>query len=257
MWRYIQINDNEVFPTYNLLVGIGIAVAMMYLQNNKSFASLEEQIKHRLHFIILIAIFAGFIGAFILDAYTQNIEVKWHNLNEIGLTFYGGFITGMIVLSVMVKLNALPLLKFLNILTPAFCLAHSIGRIGCFLAGCCFGAPTQLPIGVEFPENSLAHLHFQETLTVHPTQLYESLFVFMIFLIVNRPSMQYKFLFYTVSYAVFRFFVEFIRADNRGSLLEQMVLTPSQLIAMFIFIIGVGVIIYKNFGIKRRTKTIT
>lgn len=256
MLRFIQLGENDAFPTYNLLVGVAIAVAMLYLHYDSSYKSLKENEKNRVQAALLMALLFGFLGAYLLDAYTQNISLKWENLNEIGLTFYGGFISGLVVFSLLILQSSVSLLKTLNNFTPAFCLAHSIGRIGCFFAGCCFGAPTLLPTGVAFPENSLAQIHFQENIVVHPTQLYESFFIFTIFLVVKQVHVRSKFLLYMLSYAVFRFFVEFIRADNRGSVFEYTVLSPSQIIALFVFVIATGVIIYKNTNFIKPKKVI-
>jgi len=232
MLRYFQIGENLSIPSYNLFVGIGIAVAMVYLQYEKQFSLLDADKKNAIHLGLLLSIMMGFVGAFTFEAYTQGTPLNWHNLNQIGLTFLGGVTVGILTLTIFLKLKSIAVLRTLNLLTPAFCLSHILGRVGCFFAGCCFGSPTNLSFGVQFPEHSLAHDHFMKNVHVHPTQLYESFFIFIVFLTVRKPEIKSKFLIYLFSYSVFRFFIEFIRADNRGTIFNQSILTPSQFISL-------------------------
>lgn len=90
-----------------------------------------------------------------------------------GLAFQGGLLLAVITALVYIRRHGLPVLSTLDSLALALPLGQSIGRLGCFIAGCCYGRPTNLPWGVTFthPE-SLSILG-----KVHPTQLYESLLV--------------------------------------------------------------------------------
>lgn len=213
---------------------MGIALAMLYLQYEKPFSKLDDNKKHKIHLGLFLSMVVGFIGAFVFDAYTQGIPITLSNLNLIGLTLLGGVAAGLLTLTLFLKCNSLPILTTLNMITPAFCLSHILGRAGCFFAGCCFGSPTRLPFGVKFPKDSLAYFHFHKEVYVHPTQLYESVFILLLFFIIRRNSVKNKFLIYISSYSVFRFSIEFIRADNRGIILNQSWLTPSQFISLII-----------------------
>jgi phosphatidylglycerol:prolipoprotein diacylglycerol transferase len=243
MWQYFSVSETTVIPAYNLFVGMGIAVGMLYLQYEKQFTILSIDKKNTLHSGILLSIVIGFIGAFTFDAYTKGIVINFNNLNQIGLTLLGGIVSGFLTLTIFLKLKSIPIYNTLNLLTPAFCLAHILGRVGCFFAGCCFGTPTDSPLGVKITKNSLAHLHFHEDVHVHPTQLYESFFILLVFLVVKQPNTKYKFSFYIIAYSIFRFFLEFIRADDRGILFNQSILTPSQFISLTI-VIGAIVLTY-------------
>lgn len=239
MWRYIQIGEDSFIPAYNLFVGLGIALAMLYLQYEKKFANFSFQKKNAIHTGLFISIIFGFIGAFTFDAYTQGIKLSLSNLNQIGLTLLGGIVAGLLTFSIFLKIKSIPVLSTLNILTPAFCISHLLGRVGCFFTGCCYGSPTNSIFGVQFPKDSLAHTHFQADLHVHPTQLYESIFILFVFIFVRRSSINNKFLFYIISYCIFRFFIEFIRADNRGIIFNQSFLTPSQFISLTIAVFAI------------------
>ncbi len=174
MLRYLDIGNNNFIPSYNLFVGFGIAMAMLFLQYQKPFKTKTDKEKHKIHLSLIVSILLGFIGAFIFDAYSQNIALTFDNLNQIGLTFLGGLISGLMILVICLKLASLQILPTLNILAMPFCIAHFFGRLGCFMAGCCFGSPTKSFLGVTFPIDSLPHNHYHELIKIHPTQLYES-----------------------------------------------------------------------------------
>ena len=109
-------------------------------------------------------------------------------------------------------------------------IAHAFGRIGCFLAGCCYGKETDSWIGVQFP-----HLHEK----VIPTQLIESGFLFLLtgilLVLILVFNFKYTFIVYLGAYSVFRFIIEFFRGDPRGNFLG--IFSPSQVWSIFIWII--------------------
>lgn len=243
MLPYINIGQANFIPSYNLFVGIGIAMAMLFLQYYNPFKHRAETEKHKIHLSIIVTIVLGFVGAFVFDAYSQNIALTLDNFNQIGLTFLGGLFSGLIVLSICLKLASLPVLPTLNMLAVPFCIAHFFGRFGCFLAGCCFGSPTKFFAGVVFPEDSLAHIHYTELVKIHPTQLYESGFVLLLFVLFTKFKVKHQFSFYIIAYLVFRFIIEFIRADDRGTVLSQDTFSPSQVISIFTISIFIVVVI--------------
>lgn len=122
-----------------------------------------------------------------------------------------------------------------------------VGRLGCFFAGCCFGGPTEGPTGIAFPRYSPAwDTHIKEglidpsalhSLAVHPTQLYESAACFLIFALGvwrYRRGNHFRgelFFQYVGLYALFRFAVEMVRADERGAWLGGL-LSTSQLVSL-------------------------
>jgi phosphatidylglycerol:prolipoprotein diacylglycerol transferase len=246
MLRFFNIGENNNIPSYNLFVGIGIAIAMMFLQYQKLFKSDTENNKYKIHLSLIISIILGFIGAFLFDAYSKNIPLSFKNLNQIGLTFFGGLISGLSILIICLKVSSLPVLKTLNILAIPFCIAHCFGRLGCFMAGCCFGCPTKSFFGVTYPIDSLPYNHYHALIKIHPTQLYECAFLIFLFLVFILFKTKNQFYFYIISYSIFRFNIEFIRADDRGIILNQNIFSPSQLISVLTLIIFTTIIVTKN-----------
>ena len=110
--------------------------------------------------------------------------------------------------------------EILKIAPAAICLGHGIGRLGCFLNGCCYGIETDAWFGVMFP----GHSH-----KVVPTQLLEMTFLLLLavllFIFAVKNVTNYNFVIYMAGYGAFRFLIEFIRGDERGELPG---LSPSQ-----------------------------
>jgi phosphatidylglycerol:prolipoprotein diacylglycerol transferase len=98
---------------------------------------------------------------------------------EGGLTFYGGFILGTLTAVVYCRVRKISFWTIADIAAPGFAMGLGLGRIGCFLNGCCFGKPSSLPWAVQFPANGAAGLI--SGCPVHPTQLYEAAFGFAAF----------------------------------------------------------------------------
>ena len=113
MLRFIEIGNNQFIPAYNLFVGFGIAMAMLLLQYQRLFLIKSETEKHTIHLSLLIAILLGFIGAYIFDAFSQNITLSFDNMNGIGLTFLGGLISGLIVFVICLKMSSYPYCPYL------------------------------------------------------------------------------------------------------------------------------------------------
>ena len=170
----------------------------------------------------------------------------WHG----GLAFYGGFILATIFAIWYIRREKLPIGKISDMAAWAVPLGLSWGRLGCFLNGCCFGKPTDSILGVKFPKWSIPYythlekgwvtLYDKTSLKVHPTQLYESIacffiFVFIYFFLRKRKRFNGElFLVSSVMYACARFIIEFVRDDARGNV---GVLSTSQFIGIIVIII--------------------
>jgi phosphatidylglycerol:prolipoprotein diacylglycerol transferase len=123
---------------------------------------------------------------------------------------------------------------------PAVALGHAFGRIGCFLAGCCWGRECNLPWAVTFPPADHAGTAIPRGVPIHPTQLYEAgaelaLFAVLAWWVLHRRSFKGEaMLLYLVGYAVSRATIEVFRADFRGSVGP---LSTSQIVAMLTLLV--------------------
>jgi len=120
------------------------------------------------------------------------------------------------------------------------------------LGGCCYGRPTDSFLGVLFPEGSLPAQHFGSHAHLHPTQIYESVGLFLIFFCLIRfVKFNYRIWFYLISYGTIRFVVEIFRADDRGSIITD-IISPSQIISLVFIIVGVIAFLFE----KRRVTSV-
>jgi phosphatidylglycerol:prolipoprotein diacylglycerol transferase len=156
----------------------------------------------------------------------------WAKFYNGGLAYYGGLVGGTALAVRVLRKDGLPLVRVADATAPGVAFGLFSGRIGCFLAGCCFGLPTPGPLGVVFPPwspaseaqfraHQLAHPSLP-SLAVHPTQLYEALGCLLIALVLfvwhrrAAPRDGYVSLAFLSAYAVLRFGLEGLRADDRG-----------------------------------------
>lgn len=109
------------------------------------------------------------------------LEAPLRTLRTSGTIYHGGFILSFFIAFLLIKLAKRNFWIITDSIAPALALGISLGRIGCFLNGCCLGRPTSLPWGVKFPR-----LEASSNLRLHPTQLYESLVMLLIFIFLWR-----------------------------------------------------------------------
>ena len=193
--------------------------------------------------------------------YGEWADLKWGGfLMYGGLVFYGGLIGGVLAGIAYVRWCRAPLGPLADLVIPYVALAHALGRIGCYLNGCCWGAVTKLPWGVTFPRTGWGAYKEQLTdglikkgakfpLPVHPTQLYEAAGCVVIFLMLrsiykkNTPT-GFIVTLYMLFYGMLRFTTEYFRGDSARPLWG---LTVSQLVALGLMAGGLGGLLYLKF----------
>jgi phosphatidylglycerol:prolipoprotein diacylglycerol transferase len=155
-----------------------------------------------------------------------------------GLVFYGGLIGSSLGTIIYCRRHKLNLWRIADIFAPSVVLGHGIGRIGCFMTGCCYGKECSLPWAVHFPLE-----HWTRGVGVHPTQLYEavlniSFYVLLAWIFQRRKFDGQVFAIYLMGYSMIRAFVESFRGDYTEFYLGGL-LTPGQTVSLIIFIAGV------------------
>ncbi len=247
-------------PVYSYGVMLGLAfISGWYL--GLHFAN-REGLPYRatMTSYVLVVIFA-LVGARLAHVISNPETARMYGLFHAlfaskceGLVAYGGYIGGTLAAYVYSKLRHFDFWSLTDCSTPSMVLGLGFARIGCFLAGCCHGEQTELPWGVVFPQGSQASRVFTggtaPSPPVHPTQLYESALGFAlvplaIYLLKRRKFTGQTFLILMVCYAVGRFLLEFIRADDdRGTVLG--ILSTSQFIGLVLVPLAIGLYLWRR-----------
>ncbi|HEC32564.1 MAG TPA: prolipoprotein diacylglyceryl transferase [Deltaproteobacteria bacterium] len=178
--------------------------------------------------IATISVICGVIGSrfFYVIFHLDEFRGNWlDTINPIqssgeigiaGLTVIGGFLLALVTITFYLWRKNLPILKITDIFAPSVALGIFLTRIGCFLNGCCFGKPTDSPLGLVFPENSPAGFVFPN-IRIHPTQLYSSFYGLVIFIVLLISEKKFKkfdgftFFLLFILYGIARFTVDFFR----------------------------------------------
>jgi phosphatidylglycerol:prolipoprotein diacylglycerol transferase len=154
-----------------------------------------------------------------------------------GLVYYGGLVGASFACIVFARWKKLPLWRLADVLAPSIALGSFFGRWGCLTYGCCYGKPTTLPWGIQFPKD---HPTYPDH--VHPTEIYDAflnlaLYGFLAWFYRKRKFEGHVFALYLMSYALLRSFVEIFRGDYT-SRHRWHGLTPGQLVSIGIFLAG-------------------
>jgi phosphatidylglycerol---prolipoprotein diacylglyceryl transferase len=161
------------------------------------------------------------------------------SLARSGGVFYGGLILAVGVALWYLRRHRLPVWTTCDVFAPGIALGHAVGRVGCLMAGCCFGRPTTLPWGITFHDPVAASLVGTPLgVPLHPTQLYEvaaELLILGLLLATERRGRPFPgrtIWLYLALYAASRFAIEFVRGDERGAV---GLLSTSQVISATLF----------------------
>jgi phosphatidylglycerol:prolipoprotein diacylglycerol transferase len=156
-----------------------------------------------------------------------------------GGVFYGGLIVAVVVALVYMRRHKMPLWTTTDVFAPGIALGHIVGRLGCLLAGCCFGKPADVAWAITFTDPAaMANVGTPLGVPLHPTQLYEAgaealILVFLLsFERRGRPFPGRTFWSYLLLYGVSRFITEFYRGDSRGMVFEA--LSTSQFVSVLL-----------------------
>ncbi|MBN1255919.1 MAG: prolipoprotein diacylglyceryl transferase [Deltaproteobacteria bacterium] len=243
----LTIGGFNIIKSYGLMIAIGILVGLFLARRQAAREGIDPDKIIDIAFYVLLAALIGSRLLFVLTNFKEYVDnpLDIFKIWEGGLVFYGGLILAVAIGIWCIRRFSLPLWQVTDIFAPSVAIGHTFGRIGCFLAGCCYGKPSSLPWAVTFTDpRSLA----PQGIPLHPTQLYSSLGLFAIFAFLiwlrKRKTFHGELLWsYTLVYAIFRFFIEFLRGDPRGSCFGGL-LSSAQTIGIFLAGISVVMLLY-------------
>lgn len=247
------------FPvnTYGLFLAIAFLAAIFV---TVKLAERDGLPRDRIYDLSLWMLLASLVGSKVLMLFTEP-EYRGNPLQLLSLdflrsggVFYGGLLGAVIAGYLLMKRYQLPWWRTADACAPGIAIGNFFGRQGCFAAGCCWGEPTSLPWGVKFSElgHEITGVPIDQHL--HPTQLYESfamllVFLFLLWLHKHRKFSGQVILVYALLYSVIRFAIEFVRDDPRGDILGLTTLTglsTSQMISLVIGVTALVLLITRN-----------
>ncbi len=244
--------DGLALYAYGFLIAVGFILGFAYTLRRSRRQGIPDVHVVDLLFLILLSSIVGSRGLFILvnpELFRQN-PIDMFKVWEGGLVFYGGLILAVLVSLFYLRKNHLPVWGVADLFTPAIALGLFFGRMGCLMAGCCYGVETTLPWAITFTDpEGLAPLHTP----VHPTQLYEAIGGLSLFLLLRwkerRKAFEGQIFFhFLLLYSAMRFLIEFLRGDPRGTFLGGL-LSTSQGIGIFLALAS----LFMLFFLKKRS----
>ncbi|NOZ64220.1 MAG: prolipoprotein diacylglyceryl transferase [Caldiserica bacterium] len=229
--------------TYGIFVALGFFLSFLLAWKEKDNFQIEGEFLGNLWMILIIAGLAGgkllFIILHLPDFLSNPTSAEfWRG----GFAYLGGFFLALLFASLYIRKSGYSIRRVSYFLTPYIPLGQAIGRIGCFFNGCCYGKPTSMPWGMTFPLSSPAGYHYG-LLPIHPTQLYASIFNFILFLFLwklrNSGHQKFRlFPLYFLIYITFRALLDIVRGDTIiliGNLTLLQFLTPFLLTLGFLW----------------------
>lgn len=234
--------------SYGTMMALGILTAIaITLYRGKKRGFNQEHLTN----IIFYGVIGGILGAKLLFLVTEvpTLIKDPSAIKEMirsGFVVYGAIIGGAVAALIYCRNKGLAFFEHFDLIAPSIAIAQGIGRLGCFFAGCCYGAETSSHFSITFRESLIA----PNGVSLYPTQLISSAGDFLIGIILlifaskSRKKGEVSGL-YMILYSIGRFAVEFLRGDPRG---KVGILSTSQFICIIVLISGI--IIYRKGKIK-------
>ena len=252
MYNDLLTIGNFTIHGYGLMIGIGIIAAYLMTEH---LARKKEMDADPVFSLLIFGVLGGIVGAKLLyyitviDEIVKNPSILLDVAD--GFVVYGGIIGGILSGYAVCRVKKLNFWKYLDCATPSIALAQGFGRIGCLLAGCCYGMETSGWCSITFTNSQFA----PNGVPLVPTQIFSSVFDFAHFILLYVISRKSKApgmtsALYLMIYGVGRFIIEFFRGDLiRGSVGA---LSTSQFISIFIVLFG-AVLLWKKLRDSKKS----
>lgn len=243
----------EFAPTlYGIFLSIGLLACLAVYKIYTDYRKIDIDVQDFGFITAILSIAIGFLCAACYQSVYNYIETGEWSFGAI--TVMGGLIGGAAAFLLIYfvggkyyfkgKKKGIHVKEFNKILLVApvcIAIAHSFGRIGCLMAGCCHGKEVAGPSSGGILMNGTYYI---------PTQLYEAIFLLILFValsVMYFKRMNFTHVVYLISYGIWRFVIEYFRDDSRGSFIPGM--TPSQFQSIIFVLAGIAILIY-----MKRTK---
>jgi phosphatidylglycerol:prolipoprotein diacylglycerol transferase len=234
-----QIGDWPVY-SYGVLLAVAYLVALQLAVVRARRRGIDgTKIMDLGIYLIIAALVGAKLMLVVVDFdYFRSQPRELLSLVRAGGVFYGGLLAALGVAILLVRRYQLRLWTTADLFAPGIALGHVVGRLGCLMAGCCYGTPTTMPWAITFT-NPLAASNVGTPLGIplHPTQLYDAgaeLLILIVLLVTERRGKPFEgrtFWLYMLLYGISRFIVELYRGDDRGAIMG---VSTSQFVSLLI-----------------------
>lgn len=243
---------------YSLSITAGVVVCLLLLRLQGDMRKLRAKLQNDILSLVPLSVVLGY-GAAVLIQGLYNIAKEGSYVigQGTGATFFGGLLGGTVTfISLYFAIghfryrdgyHKAHFRDVLDMAPAAITVAHGFGRIGCLMAGCCHGAQTDAWYGIYMVSQGARFV---------PVQLFEALFLFALcgaLLLMMKKGIRHQMPTYMIVYGTWRFFVEYLRADDRGQTVVSF-LSPSQLFALVLILGGVALLLVEVYQDRRAAK---
>lgn len=259
---------------YGICMATGILLCFAFIMFVMYKRKFNEDASDKIIFVGIFGTGFGIFSAALFQGLYDFIANPDGGFHLNGMTFIGGLIGGVLsflgvwwlyiyVIAPRTKIKFLQnnmnagLCDLLPFVPIGIVIAHAFGRLGCFFAGCCYGKPTEAWYGIACAHGFNDALGMRmDGVKVVPTQLFECLFLVALGVVMAILYFKFKFNWnfsvYLCAYGVWRFFIEYVRADYRGEFVGG--ITPSQFWSILMVALGVGYYFAYKYLFKKYMK---
>ena len=243
MYPY-ELLEGTGIDLYVIFILLGVISSFVTARALSGVVKMSDKVFNFVLITAVVAIGLGWLSAMLFQAFYHFLATG--EFEFVGQTFYGGLIGGVVTFLLVYfgfgriifkdKAHIKDFDGLLTLAMPAIVGAHALGRIGCLTAGCCYGGITEEWYGIKMLSDGVWAKRV-------PTQLFEALFLFalyaVLFLLIVKKKFRNTPSIYLISYGVWRFIIEFVRADSERGSSGIEGLYPSQVTAIALVLLGV------------------
>ena len=241
---------------YGIMIALGLLACFFVLFFFGKKKGYSDNYLDFIFYTAIVSIVLGFLSAALFQAFYNYLDNPQGGFRlGGGITFIGGLIGGattfLTIYFLFRKKLSVSIYDFMNFAPPCILIAHAFGRVGCLFAGCCHGEylGANPVFGGLFMKGESGWGYYV------PTQLYEALFLFILFgvtlFLTMKKDFKHNLSLYISSYGLFRFIIEFFRADDaRGQFIGS--LSPSQFWSILMIVAGIGLVFFVEFVVKKK-----
>jgi len=227
-----------VISTFGVMMAIAFLVGSWITARRMKEEGLDPDLATTLLVYVMLGGIAGSKLYFAIDVHLRSgVPFTQLLFARDGITWYGGLLAGILVGAIGCRIHGVSVKKVMDCTAVGVAVGQALGRVGCFLVGDDYGVPTELPWGIAFPDGAPPTLE-----TVHPTQIYEVLWLLPVAALLWHRRRRSPFLFgeYLALNGFGRIFIETLRVNPKVAL----GLTEPQIVGLGLIVAGVSSWIY-------------